>query len=56
MTASQQRKLRKTLYDHDWTTLEEWAKNLDELAELDDHDIEKLLDIAVNDRDEDLCA
>lgn len=34
----------KRLYNHDWRTLEEWAKSLDELADMDDEEITKIVD------------
>jgi hypothetical protein len=54
MTATKRKRMQRTLYRHDWATLDEWAKTLDELAELDDDEIESLVRIAANDADEDM--
>lgn len=53
MTAAKRNKLHRTLYRHDWSTLDEWVATLDELAELDDSEIESLVGLAANDAEED---
>jgi hypothetical protein len=36
--------MNRILHQHDWATLEEWLRTLEELAELNDDEIEALLD------------
>ncbi|TVR96403.1 MAG: hypothetical protein EA406_11965 [Rhodospirillales bacterium] len=42
-------RIRRTVRNHDWNSLEEWVKTLDELAELSDAEIEDLARMAAND-------
>ncbi len=49
MSSPQRKRIRKAVYHHDWSSLEEWVATLGELAELDDHDIEDLVRRAAND-------
>lgn len=53
MTAAKRNQLHRTLYRHDWSTLDEWVSTLDELAELDDGEIESLVGLAANDAEDD---
>lgn len=43
------RDLRRTVVRHQWSTVEEWVRNLDELSELSDAEIEDLARLAAND-------
>jgi len=45
--------LHRTVVCHRWATLEEWVRNLDELADLSDAEIDDLARLAVNDDDAD---
>ncbi|TVR82720.1 MAG: hypothetical protein EA405_05875 [Rhodospirillales bacterium] len=42
-------RIRRTVRDHNWNSLEEWVKTLDELAELTDAEIDDLARMAAND-------
>jgi hypothetical protein len=56
MTATKRNRMHRTLYRHNWSTLDEWVKTLEELAELEDDEIESLVRIAANDTKEDSDA
>ena len=44
MTPAMHKRMNRTLHQHDWATLEEWVETLEELAALNDDEIEALLD------------
>jgi len=44
--------IRRVVYRHKWASLEDWVRSLDELADLDDEDIEQVERLARGDRDD----
>lgn len=44
--------LRRAVYRHKWASLEDWVQSLDELAELDDEDIDEVERLTKGDRDD----
>lgn len=53
LTSPIRARMRRSLFDHHWDSLEEWVKTLNELADLDDEDIEQLIGRPANDTDDD---
>lgn len=44
--------IRRVVYRHKWASLEDWVRSLDELADLDDDDIEEVERLTKGDRDD----
>lgn len=44
-------RISRTVHRHDWNSLEEWVRTLDELSDLSDHEIDDLVRMAANDAD-----
>jgi len=44
--------IRRVVYRHKWASLEDWVRSLDELADLDDEDIEEVERLTKVDRDD----
>lgn len=42
-------RIHRTVHRHDWKSLEEWVRTLQDLSELDDPEIEELVRMAAND-------
>lgn len=40
--------MTRVLYRHDWTSVHQWARNLDQLAELSDPEIDELERLGAN--------
>ena len=44
--------IRRVVYRHKWASLEDWVRSLDELADLDDEDIDEVERLTRSDRDD----
>jgi hypothetical protein len=44
MTSAMHNRMNRILHQHDWETLEEWVRTLEELAALSENEIEALFD------------
>lgn len=44
--------IRRVVYRHKWASLEDWVRSLDELADLDDDDIDEVERLTKSDRDD----
>ena len=44
--------IRRVVYRHKWASLEDWVRSLDELADLDDEDIDEVERLTRGDRDD----
>ena len=44
--------IRRVVHRHKWASLEDWVRSLDELADLDDDDIEEVERLTKGDRDD----
>ncbi len=44
--------IHRAVYRHKWASLEDWVRSLDELADLDDDDIEEVERLTKGDRDD----
>jgi hypothetical protein len=42
-------RVKRTVYRHQWDSLEEWVRTLDELSEMSDGEIDDLVRMAAND-------
>jgi hypothetical protein len=40
MTSAMHKKINRTLHQHDWATVEEWVRTLEEIAKLNEDEIE----------------
>lgn len=43
--------ISRVVYRHKWASLEDWVRSLDELADLDDEDIDEVERLTKGDRD-----
>lgn len=46
---ARQRRVKRAVQRHQWDSLEEWVRTLDELSEMSDAEIDDLVRIAAND-------
>lgn len=44
--------LRRVVRDHDWVSLDEWVEALDELADLDEQEIDMIAEFARREEDD----
>jgi hypothetical protein len=43
------KRVKRAVYRHQWDSLEEWVRTLDELSEMSDSEIDDLVRMAAND-------
>lgn len=46
---ARQQRVKRTVHRHQWDSLEEWVRTLDELSEMSDAEIDELVRMAAND-------
>jgi uncharacterized protein YjiS (DUF1127 family) len=46
---ARQKRVKRAVHRHQWNSLEEWVRTLDELSEMSDGEIDDLVRLAAND-------